>query len=328
MKDQLGRTIDYIRISVTDRCNLRCVYCMPQEGMPNIPHEEILRFDEILRLVGILAGQGVSRVKITGGEPLVRKGVVSLIRDIKHIDGINSVTITTNGVLLSELLEPLAEAGIDGITVSLDTLDPEHYLEVTRRDELDRVVQGIKLAIHSNRIPLKINCVPVFGMNEDIFKLAELAREHDISVRFIEMMPIGFGQEFPFVEENQLRSNLETRFGALTPCFDVKGNGPCLYYRAEGFKGTFGFISAVSHKFCGSCNRVRLTAEGFLKTCLQYDYGVDLKKMLRSGSSDEEISEAMMEAVYLKAAEHNFHRGEIEEDMMGREHRGMSQIGG
>lgn len=328
MTDRLGRNIDYIRISVTDRCNLRCVYCMPEEGVSDIPHGEILRFDEILRLVRVLAEQGISRVKLTGGEPLVRKGLPSLIREIKGIEGIDNVTLTTNGVLLEELLEPLEEAGVDAITVSLDTLDPDTYLGVTRRDQLPRVLRGLKLALLRGGVPIKINCVPVNGMNEDVFKLAELAREHRISVRFIEMMPIGNGREFPFVEGDELKSSLEERFGPLTPSFDVKGNGPCRYYRAEGFAGTFGFISAVSHKFCGSCNRVRLTAEGFLKTCLQYDYGVDLKIMLRGDRSDEEICEAIRDAVYMKAAEHSFQTSEICGDLPGEEYRGMSQIGG
>lgn len=328
MRDQLGRNIDYIRISVTDRCNLRCVYCMPEEGIPDIPHGEILRFDEILRLVRIMAGQGISRVKITGGEPLVRKGIVSLIRDIKLIEGIDNVTLTTNGVLLEELIEPLEEAGIDSITVSLDTLDPAAYQTITRRDQLSRVLRGLKVALERGKVPIKINCVPVLGVNEDVFKLAELARTHNISVRFIEMMPIGYGKEFPFVEGEYLRKSLEERFGNFTPCFDVKGNGPCVYYRAEGFVGTFGFISAVSHKFCVDCNRIRLTAGGFLKTCLQYDYGADLKTLIREGASDDEIRQTVLDAVYKKAAEHNFQAGAANKELTGQEHRGMSQIGG
>ena len=328
MTDKLGRNIDYIRISVTDRCNLRCVYCMPEEGVPDISHGEILRFDEILRLVRIFAEQGISRVKLTGGEPLVRKGLPSLIRDIKGIEGIENVTLTTNGVLLEELLQPLEESGLDAVTVSLDTLDPDAYQAVTRRNELSRVLRGLNKALLSGGMTVKINCVPVYGVNEDVFKLAELARYHRLSVRFIEMMPIGYGREFPFVEGDELKRSLEERFGPLSPCHDVKGNGPCTYYKAEDFAGNFGFISAVSHKFCHSCNRVRLTAEGFLKTCLQYDYGVDLKTMLRGDCTDEEICRAIRDAVYQKAAEHNFQAKHTAGELPGQECRGMSQIGG
>lgn len=328
MRDRLGRNIDYVRISVTDRCNLRCVYCMPEEGVSDIPHPEILRFDEILRLVRILAGQGVSRVKLTGGEPLVRKGLPSLIRDIKAVEGIDNVTLTTNGVLLEEQLPALTEAGLDALTVSLDTLDSETYLKVTRRDELSRVLCGLKLALMQDNMTVKVNCVPVLGMNEDVLKLAELAREHKVSVRFIEMMPIGFGRSFPFVDGDGLRGLLEEHFGPLTLSHEVKGNGPCVYFQAAGFQGTFGFISAVSHKFCKGCNRIRLTADGFLKTCLQYDYGADLKGLLRGESSDEEIGRAIAEAVYKKAAEHSFQAEEAGGSLPGQECRGMSQIGG
>lgn len=326
MIDGVGRTIDYVRLSVTDRCNLRCVYCMPEEGVENISHDRILRFQEILRICQVLASKGIRKVKLTGGEPLVRKGIVSLITEIKKIPGIDSVTITTNGVLLEEMYDELVEAGIDAITVSLDSLDPEVFRQITRRDEAERVKRGISAAIEKNRVPLKINCVPVVGVKEQkLTELAELARNHPVHVRFIEMMPIGLGSSFPFVKEEDLKAVLEKTLGPLTPCEEVLGNGPCRYYSVEGFQGKIGFISAVSHKFCSQCNRIRLTAEGFLKTCLQYDCGVELKPAIAAGCSDEELENMIEKALQEKPAGHNFGS---ESAFEGRDRRGMSQIGG
>lgn len=326
MIDGVGRTIDYVRISVTDRCNLRCVYCMPEEGVESISHDRILRFQEILRICRILASKGIRKVKLTGGEPLVRKGIVDLIADLKKIPGIDNVTITTNGVLLEEMYDELVEAGIDAITVSLDSLDTKVFQEITRRDEADRVKRGIALAMEKNRVPLKINCVPVLGIQEQkLEELVELARDHRVHVRFIEMMPIGMGSSFPFVKEEELKTELEKKLGPLTPCDEILGNGPCHYYSAEGYQGKIGFISAVSHKFCSECNRIRLTAEGFLKTCLQYDCGVELKPVMADGCTDEELERLIERALKEKPVGHNF--GSIS-SFAGRDQRGMSQIGG
>lgn len=326
MIDEYGREIDYIRISVTDRCNLRCVYCMPEEGVPSISHDEILRFDEITRICRVLAGKGFKKVKLTGGEPLVRKGILSLIKEIKAIDGIENVTVTTNGVLLEEMYGALADAGVDAVTVSLDTLDPEMYRRLTRRGELETVLRGLTLAMRENRIPLKINCVSVYGVREqELLKVAALARDNAVHVRFIEMMPIGMGREFTFVGEEEIRRMLEEAFGPAKTYGGVLGNGPARYWEFEGFKGKIGFISAVSHKFCSSCNRIRLTSDGFLKTCLQFDEGADLRRILREGGSDEALAAAIDEAVGRKPLGHNF--GE-KNTFSGRENRGMSQIGG
>ena len=326
MIDGVGRTIDYVRISVTDRCNLRCVYCMPEEGVESISHDRILRFQEIIRICRILASKGIRKVKLTGGEPLVRRGIVDLIADLKKIPGIENVTITTNGVLLEEMYDDLVEAGIDAITVSLDSLDPEVFQKITRRDEAERVKRGIAMAAEKGRVPLKINCVPVMGVKEQkLTELVELAREHRVHVRFIEMMPIGMGSSFPFVKEEALKEELEKQLGPLTPCDEVLGNGPCRYYSAEGFRGRIGFISAVSHKFCSQCNRIRLTAEGFLKTCLQYDCGAELKPMMAAGCSDEELEAVIVKALQEKPLGHNFG---IDASVEGRDRRGMSQIGG
>lgn len=326
MTDNQGRTIDYLRISVTDRCNLRCIYCMPEEGIESISHSQIMTFDEIVRVCRILAEYGLKKIKITGGEPLVRKNVVWLIRELKNIPGIENVTITTNGVLLKEYYDALVEAGIDAITVSLDTLRPEIYRKITRRDALEQVLESLRFAVNKGHVRLKINCVPVLDMDEQaILELLAYVRGYDIDLRFIEMMPIGLGKQFTFVSEDRLRSLIGEKFGPMTLYCERRGNGPCRYYDVPGFVGKIGFISALSHKFCGECNRVRLTADGFLKTCLQYDCGAALKQRLTDGVTDEELWNVMREAILQKPKAHHF---EIEQRTAEDEARGMSQIGG
>ncbi|MEG0019260.1 MAG: GTP 3',8-cyclase MoaA [Oscillospiraceae bacterium] len=326
MRDKIGRNIDYIRISVTDRCNLRCIYCMPEEGVESIPHSKILSFDDIIRVCTVLAKDGLKKIKLTGGEPLVRKGIVNLVRELKGIDGIESVTITTNGVLLEEYYDALVQAGIDAITVSLDTLNPVIYEEITRRNQLEKVLKGLKMAIAKGGTHIKINCVPVLGIEkQDVMSLVEIARDNDVHIRFIEMMPIGLGTQYKFITEDELKGLLTAKYGELQPYSGVLGNGPSEYYTVEGFKGKIGFISAVSHKFCDRCNRVRLTADGFLKTCLQYDYGTMLKPMLDEGCTDGELVKVIEEAIEKKPKGHSFDK--IDE-FNGQEHRKMSQIGG
>lgn len=326
MTDNFGRNIDYIRISVTDRCNLRCVYCMPEEGVENIMHRNVLTFDEILRICKVLAKNGLKKVKITGGEPLVRRGVANLIKQIKDIDGIESVTITTNGVLLSEQYHNLVGAGVDSITVSLDTMDREKYAKITRRDEFRRVIDGIKYAQRENKVRLKINAVPIYGLDEaEILSLIEFARESDTDVRFIEVMPIGAGTEFESITEDDIRKVIEKHYGKLTLCEEIRGNGPSVHYSLDGFKGKIGFISAISHKFCDKCNRVRLTADGYLKTCLQFEAGVNLMPYLREGKTDAELMEALSYGISQKPKAHQFDQ---KENFEKREYRNMSQIGG
>lgn len=324
MIDGYGRNIDYIRISVTDRCNLRCVYCMPEEGVAAADRKEILSYDEIRELAEIFADLGIRKIKITGGEPLVRRELAKLIRLLKETPGIQKVTLTTNGVLLAEQMEELAGAGIDGINLSLDTLNPEAFASVARRQELPRVLEGFRAALRHPKIPLKINCVPMKVPGQQVLELAELAKKYPVHVRYIEMMPVGLGRDFEAVSEQSLLSALEERYGFGEPCREKLGNGPAHYFVFPGFRGKIGFISAISHKFCGECNRVRLTSRGFLKTCLQYETGVDLGKLLRSGSGREELKKAAEEAIRKKPAEHQFGAGRIEH----REDKIMSQIGG
>ena len=324
MKDRFGREIDYLRISITDRCNLRCVYCMPENGIVQIPHKEILTYDEIIRICRCMTDLGIRKIKLTGGEPLTRKDCATLVQMLKGLDGIEKVTLTTNGVLLKDQIQSLFEAGIDDINISLDTLDASRFAQVTRRESLNQVLEGIEAALHYPAIGLKINCVPVLEDPENLAAVAGLARQYPIHVRFIEMMPIGYGREFQFRGEEEICKILEKFYGTMTPVTERYGNGPCHYYKIEGFQGKIGFISAMTHKFCDQCNRVRMTAEGYLKACLQYQTGTDLKRLMRSGCQDEELTEAIQKVIWEKPVSHHFTSVEAESD----EERLMSQIGG
>lgn len=324
MLDIYNRKIDYIRISITDRCNLRCIYCMPEEGIKLIDHKEVLSYEEIIRLCRQFAKIGISKVKITGGEPLVRKDVHKLIKAIKEIDGIDNVTMTTNGILLENVIDDLVNAGLDAVNISIDTLREDRYREITRLGDINKVMRGIKKCLTYKNLKVKINCVPIKGENEEeLLELINLCKDNDISIRFIEIMPIGLGRNMKGFTDEEIIEIVERNIGKLTPYHGKLGNGPSNYYSLEGYKGKIGFISAVNHKFCESCNRVRLTCEGFLKACLQYSIGTDLRELLRSGKSDEEILEAIKNTIYNKPEEHSFNLI-IEKE----EQKGMSQIGG
>lgn len=323
MLDDYGRNIDYVRISLTDRCNLRCVYCMPEEGVQLMPHSDILTFDEIIRLCRIFAELGMKKIKLTGGEPLCRLNAAGLIKQLKDIPGVEQVTLTTNGVELHKYWQDLCTAGLDAINISLDTLDKELYHQITRRDKLDTVVDNIIMASENGQVPVKINCVPM-RQEQKLYDVASLARDYNVHVRYIEMMPIGQGKDFEFFSREETIALLEEKYGKLVPCKEMLGNGPAEYYMIDGFKGKIGFISAVSHKFCHLCNRIRLTADGFLKTCLQYDKGVELRPLLRAEASDEEIKRAIQAAIAQKPSAHHFEELDAEDD----ERKNMSQIGG
>lgn len=325
MIDQYHRNIDYVRISVTDRCNLRCIYCMPEEGVAWTNHREILTYDEICRICEVFAELGISKIKITGGEPLARKNLSRLILDLKKIAGIESVTLTTNGLLLKEQIASLVQAGIDGINISLDTLDEDIYKEITHRRGAVEVYDAILAAMAFKDIRVKVNCVPIKGMNDgDIFKLASLAKDNPICVRFIEMMPIGLGQQFEAYAEDALVAALEEKWGTFTPYPGRLGNGPARYYQIPGFVGKIGFISALSHQFCSECNRIRLTSTGFLKTCLQYDQGTELKTLLRESQDQNILKETIRQTIYGKPLQHNFGRQEAGPST----HKKMFEIGG
>ena len=324
MIDAHGRRIDYMRISLTDRCNLRCRYCTPEE-IVSIGHEEILRFEEILEICRHAVTLGITKFKITGGEPLVRKGCIPFLRNLKNIPGVEQVTITTNGVLLKECLPELEEIGINGINISLDTLNANTFEHITRRDEFSKVWDAI-LAAQASKICTKINCVLLKGVNDHEFiDLVNLAKDYQLNVRFIEIMPIGHGKGL----EGYCRKELLELLAKDYPDYEIQnkvlGNGPASYITIPGFKGSIGFIDAIHGKFCDKCNRIRLTSDGILKLCLYYENGIDLKKLLRSGASEEELFEAMKKTIYKKPAEHQFHLMAKEGS---EELKKMSQIGG
>ncbi len=324
MQDRFGRKIDYMRVSVTDRCNLRCVYCMPKQGVDSIPHDDILSYEEIVRVVRAAASLGIEKIKITGGEPLVRKGVASLVRMVKAIPGIRTVTITTNGVLFPQYGEELAAAGLDGVNFSLDSLDRQTFESLTRFDALESVAEGIRLALRLG-LKTKLNCVPMqTQLSSDRMNIAALARDNPLDVRFIEMMPIGLGCDFETMSNDDVFKELADAFGQPVRSKISHGSGPAVYYDFQGFQGSIGFISSLSHSFCGSCNRIRLTADGELKPCLCYQDGLALKPLLRSGVSDDKLTGVMADVI----------EGKPEKHMLGKtassaqETRKMVQIGG
>ena len=323
MIDSFGRTIDYVRISVTDRCDLRCFYCMPETGIHQISHDEILRYEDIVRIVRLLAKLGIKKVRLTGGEPLVRKGLSSLVKEIKSIDGIEKVHLTTNGMLLSENLPALVDAGLDGVNISIDSLSEETFEKITRRSGLDKVLRSVDNALSYPKLRVKINCVPSeLNRNEIIPLTRYFLQDRRLSLRFIEMMPIGLGKECSGISESELAQMLQSEFGELSRLPNEEGGGPSRYYKLGELPGRVGFISAVSHAFCSECDRIRLTANGFLKTCLQYDTGTQLRSLLEL--SDDELLEAIRQTILNKPERHCF----ASKNGSGLEQRIMSQIGG
>lgn len=326
MIDRCGRKIDYLRISVTDRCNLRCIYCMPEEGIRLTEREKILQEPEILRVCRVMSELGITKIKITGGEPLVRPRIPGLIRQIKEIPGIQKVTLTTNGILLKDQMQELAEAGLDSLNISLDTLNRECFYKITRRNLLDGTLAGIQEAMKYPDVQLKINCVPLGLEEQDVCGIAEFARKYPVHVRFIEMMPIGYGNFFEGMSQEKIVDLMGQKFGKMMPYTgEPLGNGPCTYYTIDGFQGKIGFISAISHKFCNQCNRIRLTSQGYLKTCLQYTAGRDLRSVLRNGGTDEELKDMIRAALAEKPDGHHFTEKAKKDDT---ESLCMSQIGG
>jgi cyclic pyranopterin phosphate synthase len=279
---------------------------MPPEGVGWMPHDRILRFEETLRLCRIMAALGINAIKVTGGEALVRRGVVELVRELKAITGINHVSMTSNGVLLEEHLEALVAAGLDAVNLSLDTMDEERFRQLTRTDGLNTVLSAIDHAV-ALRLRVKINCVPLRAFNEDdIVKIAAMANNRDITVRFIELMPLGTAAALQPLPADEVMSLIEGAYGPLQPSAVKLGNGPAVYYTLQGFKGYIGFISALSHSFCQNCNRLRLTASGLLKPCLSSDLSLDLRSLVRSGADDGEIADSIQGLVAHKPAGHRF----------------------
>lgn len=314
MLDRYGRVINYLRISVTDRCNLRCCYCMP-EGVQDVGMKNILTFEEIWEIVRTGVSLGITHIRITGGEPLVRKGCVNLIRGIREIPGVETITMTTNGVLLGNYGKQLKEAGVDGVNISLDTLDPEEFFKITGKRELQEVLAGIRAAKTAG-LPVKLNAVNRKEL--DPIPLVRYAQEENLPIRFIEMMPVGYGKKYVGRSNEELRETLEAVCGnaeCMTNREELSrmGSGPAVYYQFSDLKVPVGFISAIHGKFCDTCNRVRLTAEGYLKLCLCYDEGEDLRRVLHEGEK-ENLRTIMEQTIFRKPAAHCFeHPAEMTE---------------
>ena len=325
MFDRYQREIHYLRLSVTDLCNLRCRYCMP-DGVEKLEREAVLTYEEFLRLAALFARCGIDTVRVTGGEPLVRKNVAQLVAGLKATPGIRRVTLTTNAVLLAEQLPALLDAGLDSVNISLDTLRPEVFRQITARDDFAAVQAGLQAALESG-LPVKLNCVPQAGVNEgELEALAALAKDNALQVRFIEMMPIGYGAAMPCISGPELRARFARRWPELAPLSPAQehalGDGPAVYYTVPGWQGSIGFIAAVHGKFCASCNRVRLTSQGFLRPCLASETGCDLRALLRSGADDAQLLAAIRETIWAKPREHHFNDSSMPAT------RGMYRIGG
>ena len=334
MKDGHGRVIDYLRISLTDKCNFRCIYCMPAEGVRQMGHDEILRIEEIETIARVATRIGIRSVRLTGGEPLVRKGVVDLVAALHDMPGIENVSMTTNGVLLPKMASDLKRAGLSRVNISLDTLDPEQFTEVTRVGRLESALAGIEAALETGFDPVKINAVTVRSLNQDYLAFAKLSVDRPLHVRFIEYMPVGEStgsdgtgwgkkdvvpsEELLGIINERARAEGMPELEPLDRDHGPLGWGPARYFAFPGAQGTVGFISPLSRHFCSECNRLRLTADGKLRPCLFSDREIDVRTALREGG-EEAVYSCFLQALDLKPDEHH--------DKIGTE-RKMSQIGG
>jgi len=330
MLDKFNREINYLRVSITDRCNLHCVYCRPKEGISLQGHEDILRYEEIIRVVSLAVKMGLIKVRITGGEPLVRRGFVEFIAALKKIDGLKDISLTTNGILLEEYAQKIFEAGINRINVSLDSLDKDKYFRVTNGGNLDAVLRGITCAEEAGFNPIKINTVLIKGFNDnEALDFARLAAEKPFQIRFIELMPMGktnldqIGDYMPtsqLIETISRNYELEQLKGKKH-----KSDGPARIFKIKGGLGEIGFINPVSDHFCSTCNRLRLTSDGKLRACLLTEAEIDLKKALKENCSDAELEKLIWDAVLLKPKKHEV---VCTDNSLKKCSRIMSEIGG
>lgn len=321
--DNYNRRIDYLRISVTDKCNLRCKYCMSEEGVEHKPHSEILTYEEIIRFSRVAVKNGISKIRLTGGEPLIRKNILYFINQLSKIKGLDDISLTTNGILLAEMAEDLLKAGLRRVNVSLDTLDRAKFRQLTGSDDIDKVLKGIEKALEVGLEPVKINVVAMKGFNDDPVEFIDLIYKYPVHIRFIELMEVNncYSDDIRFVSEEEIR-NIFKRFGELEEAESPYGAGPAVYYKLKGAKGTIGFICPESRHLCKKCNRLRLTADGFLRVCLFSENMIDVKSVLRSKDySDKKLDQLIKDALNQKPKD----RYTIEDQY---KKRSMWQIGG
>ncbi|WP_133014613.1 GTP 3',8-cyclase MoaA [Clostridium cuniculi] len=323
MKDKFGREIDYLRVSVTDKCNLRCIYCMDEKDNSFLKNDEKLTDDEIYRIVKESSKLGIKKVRITGGEPLVRPDLVKLVSKINSIPGIEEIYLTTNGILLADMIDELAVNGLKGVNISLDSLNEERFNKLTRLGKLNKVLEAIDKAIALG-IKVKLNTVIVNDINKDeIIDFVNITKEKEIDVRFIELMPIGIAINYKGATNEDVLKVISENYSDYEEVVRSKSGGPASYIKLKNAKGKIGFISAISNCFCEECNRIRLTPEGFLKQCLHFDYGIDLKSKLRTGITDKELRKLIYDNIYDKPEKHLFL-----EKSDHKELKFMNQIGG
>lgn len=325
LTDKYNRNLNYLRISITDRCNLRCLYCMPRELIPWLPHREILSYEEILRIIRVGIDFGISKVRVTGGEPLIRKGVYHFLNQVTKLKGLQDISLTTNGVLLRDNIDKIRSAGIKRINISLDTLNKNKFVHITGHDFFDQIWEGIHMARKIGIYPIKINVVPLKGINEDeLVEIARLSIKYPFHIRFIEYMPMGSNQINS--ERHLLAPEIKKRIqrlGKLTPVDRNLNDGPAERFKFESARGEIGFIRPISQHFCNTCNRLRLTASGQLRPCLMSNDQIDMKILIRQGCSDGELGEAFLQAVRQKPSEHH-----LADNYFARVSAQMCAIGG
>ncbi len=325
LNDRFNRNINYLRISITDRCNLQCTYCNPHNSVPKLTHDDILSYEELLRLIRVAVRLGISKIRVTGGEPLIRRGVYHFLKEIVAIEGIKDVSLTTNGVRLKKNIRKIKRAGIKRINVSLDSLDRRNFEQITGRDLFSQVWEGIESARSDGFAPIKLNIVALRGQNDHEFQdIARLSFDYPFHIRFIEYMPMGDANlnKAHQILTPEIKKRLQ-KIGKLFPIPNLINDGPARRYRFEGAIGEIGFISAISSHFCHQCNRLRLTASGALRACLLSDRQIDIKGPMRSGCSDNELAHLLMHAIYFKPTGHK-----IAEDQSVPVNSKMFAIGG
>ena len=324
ISDSFQRPINYLRISVTDRCNLRCLYCMPREGISLVPHANLLTYEEIDVVVRAAAEMGINKVRLSGGEPLIRLGLVNLIKMLSQIEGIEDISLTTNGTLLASQAAELKEAGLRRVNISLDSLKRQRFEDITGYDKLPEVLEGIEQAYRVGLEPVKVNVVVMRGINDDeLVDFSLLSKEEGWHVRFIELMPLNHKsvKQLDFVSFDEMQQSLAS-LGQLEVCLPPIGEGPSKYYRLPGAKGTVGFITPISEHFCFKCNRLRLTAQGKLLPCLLSDQEIDMRELLRKGASSQEVKRLLLKAIASKPQGHRLAQGFVPQK------RFMAQVGG